>query len=137
MDEALNKAVQEIMSILLTLVATVFIPYGAMLAREWVKARIARLQDANMREGMRFAFERLEATATTVVAEIEQTIRRKIEGKFADPQGLLAAAEKATRERLPPEALKTLCDGFGEDGLNRIITGKIEAKVAKMNCIGC
>jgi hypothetical protein len=137
MDEVLNKAAQEILLTLLTLVATVFIPYGAMLAREWVKAKISRIRDANLREGVQFAFDRLDATATTVVAEIEQTMRRKIVGKYSDPQNLLTTAEAAVADRLPKAALDTLIESYGEEGVRRLITGKIEAKVAKMNCVGC
>jgi hypothetical protein len=129
MDEILQKSLGDAMVTLLTLVTTVLIPYAAVLMRSWVKAKIAKIEDQNLRDGLNFAFDRLDATAETVVREIEQVLKKRIEGKVVRPEALLSAAMNRVWQRLPPQAMDTLKKNYNPETLQKIVRGKIESKV--------
>lgn len=130
MDEILKNAGSEIITTVLSLVVTVLIPYGLALLRTWVKARTAAIDDAKLREGIEWAFDRLDKTAETVVREIDQAIKERLpSGKVSKPETLLQAAMARTWKRLPPHAAETLKKMYPDVDLKNIIKGKIESKV--------
>jgi len=133
MDEILQKSLSDAMATILTLVTTVLIPYAAVLVRSWIKAKIARIEDANLRDGITFAFDRLDATAETVVREIDQVLKQRIDGRVAKPESLLSAAMNRTWGRLPLQAVETLKKNYSQENLQKIIRGKIESKI-KVDC---
>lgn len=135
MDEILTKASADVVTTILTLVTTVVIPYGAMLLRAWIKARIERIKDQQLRDGIVWAFERLDATAQTTVAEIEQVLRKRIgqkttEGNEISNNTLANTAVNRVYKRLPAQALQTLEEQYGgKESIDRLIRAKIESKV--------
>ncbi len=134
MEEPLQKAISEIMSTVLTLLVTVVIPYLAVLVRSWVKAKIALIKDKNIRDGLDFAFDRLDKTAETVVREIEQVLKQKLDGKVVKPEVLLQNAITRTYRRMPAAATDTLSKNFNAEEIQRIIRGKVESKVKPNRC---
>lgn len=130
MNEILERSMAEVATTLATFILTVAVPYGLALLRSWVKARTAAVQDAQLREGLEWAFDRLDKTASTVVAEIEQTLK-KHEKKISSAQKL-AAAVRRTNLRLPAEAMQRLQQTYTPHDIEKIVLGKIEAKVSAL-----
>lgn len=129
MDEVLQKAIGEAAGTVLTLLTTVVIPYGLLLLRTWVKSKAALIEDRNLREGIEFAFDRLDKTAETVVREIEQVLKQRLDGKVAKPEQLLGAAIDRIYKRLPAPALRIMEENYSKDRLHYIVRGKVESKV--------
>ena len=135
MDEVLQKAGMEVLLTILTLLTTVVIPYGAVLVRSYFKAKIAKIQDQQLRDGVVWAFERLDATAQTTVAEIEMLLRKRLGQRTADGSEithstLATTAVNRIYKRLPAQALVTLEQQYGDrESVDRLIRAKVEAKV--------
>ena len=127
MEEILNKAASEGAGIILDLVLTVLVPYAFVLARAWLKQKTAAIKDQRVREGVEFAFKRLEETAKTVTAEIRQKyLKRDPEtGKVINSQAILKHGIKNIHARIDPEARAILKAKFG-DSLADIYQAKIE-----------
>lgn len=105
------------------------------LVRAWADAKIVAIKNQEVRDALVFSMERLDATAETVVKEIEQTIaKRGDDGKIIDPNKLATVAIMRTRVRLPKIAEETLSKNYSLDDLNRLIKGKIESKVKSATC---
>lgn len=132
MNEVLDKAVSDAVTTILTFVVTVLVPYGLALLRTWVKAKTAAIEDAKLRDGIEWAFSRLDATAETVVREIEQVLKtRNGAGKVVAPNDLLSTAMARTWTRIPPHAAEALKKMYPDLELKKLIRGKIESKVKK------
>jgi len=129
MEDLLKQSLTDVAATGLTLVTTVVIPYGLKLLREWVKARTALIEDRNLREGIEFAFDRLDKTAETVVREIDQVAKKRVDGRVAQPEKLLAGAIARVYKRVPAQALQTMERHYSDDQIRAIVRGKIEAKV--------
>lgn len=129
MEAILNQAFHEILVSAIVAIAALIV-YGFKLLREWVKAKTASINDKQLRESLEWAFDRLDKTASTVVAEIEQTLR-KSEKKITSAQKL-AAAVRRVNLRLPAEARQRLDQSFTPHDIEKIIVGKIESKVAEI-----
>ena len=135
MDEILQKASADVITTLLTLITTVVIPYGVVLVRSYFKAKIAKIQDQQLRDGVTWAFERLDATAQTTVAEIEMLLRKRLGTKTPDGSEithstLATTAVNRVYKRLPAQALATLEQQYGDRESNdRLIRAKVESKV--------
>lgn len=136
MSEIFEKAASEIVTTVLTFVVTVAVPYALVLVRAWLKAKTAAIEDAKLREGVEWAIARLDATAETVVREIEQTVKswNKETGKVITPDALLTTAMSRTWKRLPPHAAESLKKMFPDSELRQVIRGKIESKVKAKPC---
>ena len=133
MEDILQKSLNEVAATLLTLLTTVLIPYGLVLLRSWVKAKTALIEDRTLREGLEFAFERLDKTTETVVREIDQLIKQRVDGKVKNPQGLKNAAIDRVYKRLPASALQILGRSYTQQQISNIVGGKIESKI-KRDC---
>ena len=135
MDEVLQKAGMDVLLTILTLLTTVVIPYGAVLVRSYFKAKIAKIQDQQLRDGVTWAFERLDATAQTTVAEIEMLLRKRLGTKTPDGgeithSTLATTAVNRVYKRLPAQALATLEQQYGDrESIDRLIRAKVESKV--------
>lgn len=131
MNEIIEKATSEIVTTVLTFVVTVAVPYGLVLARAWLKAKTAAIEDATLREGVEWALTRLDETARTVVYEIEQTIKSRSTdtGKVVNGAGLLSTAMTRTWTRMPPKATEVLKKMYPEAELRKMIRGKVESRV--------
>lgn len=135
MDEILQKAGMDVLLTILTLLTTVVIPYGAVLVRSYFKAKIAKIQDQQLRDGVVWAFERLDATAQTTVAEIEMLLRKRLGKRTADGSEITHATLATTAvnriyKRLPAQALVTLEQQYGSrESIDRLIRAKVESKV--------
>ena len=135
MDEILQKAGMDVLLTILTLLTTVVIPYGAVLVRSYFKAKIAKIQDQQLRDGVTWAFERLDATAQTTVAEIEMLLRKRLGKRTADGSEITHATLATTAvnriyKRLPAQALVTLEQQYGSrESIDRLIRAKVESKV--------
>jgi len=135
MDEILQKASADVITTLLTLITTVVIPYGVVLVRSYFRAKIEKIQDEKLRAGVTWAFERLDATAQTTVAEIEMLLRKRLGQKTADGSEithstLATTAVNRVYKRLPAQALATLEQQYGDrESIDRLIRAKVESKV--------
>lgn len=128
--DQIKNLTSEVVTTLLSLVVTVLVPYGLALFRTWVKAKTAAIEDKTLREGVEWAFDRLDATAETVVREIEQTIKERLpSGKVTKPENLQSVAMARVWKRLPPTASEALRTMYPESELRNVIRGKIEAKI--------
>ncbi len=129
MDETLQKALNEFTTTILTLVLTVIVPYALSLAREWVKAKTAAIEDTKLREGIEFALNRLDLTAETVVEELRQTmVKRDEHGKVENPGALQEQAVSSLFSRLDPTTQATIKKMFPAN-LKNVLKGKIESKI--------
>ena len=135
MDEILQKAGMDVLLTILTLLTTVVIPYGAVLVRSYFKAKIEKIQSQQLRDGVTWAFERLDATAQTTVAEIEMLLRKRLSQKTSDGSEITHRTRATTAvnrvyKRLPAQALITLEQQYGDrESIDRLIRAKVEAKV--------
>ena len=135
MDEILQKSLNEVIATAATFVLTVAIPYGLALLRSWIKAKTSAVQDKQLREGLTWAFERLDQTAQTTVAEIEMLLRKRLGQKTADGSEITHATLATTAvnriyKRLPAQALVTLEQQYGSrESIDRLIRAKVESKV--------
>lgn len=136
MEDLLQKSIAEIAATVLTVSTTVVIPYGLALLRSWVKAKIALVEDQRLRDGLEFAFNRLDATAETVVREIDQVLKQRQGGKVVRPEMLQAAAIDRVYKRMPPAALAELEKAYSAERLKYIVRGKIESKIKPPGCGG-
>ena len=133
MTPELTKALNELAIAIVSLITTAFIPWAFSLARAYAKARIDAVKNQDVRAALEFALARLDATAETVVSEINQTGKAlTADGKLSkeDALAILKVAYKRTTARLPVDATATLKSAYG-DRLQAILVGKIEAMVAK------
>jgi hypothetical protein len=129
MDDIMQSALKDILEISMTIIVTVVVPYLVVIARSYFKAKIDKIQDQQSREKLTWAYERLEATATTVVREIDQLVKQRIDGKVAEHKKLQALAMEHVIKRLPASAVRTFEAEYGLDRLSAIVRGKIESKV--------
>jgi hypothetical protein len=140
MTPELTKAVNELAITLLGLITTVFIPWLFALVRAYAKAKIDSIQNAEVRKSMEFALQRLDATAETVVAELNQTVKELavVDGSISAEDGklLLRKAYNRLSSRLPADATATLQSAYG-DKLQAVMVGKIESKVAAAKLAQC
>ena len=128
----LTDAWQQLLVALLGLVTTVVIPAAAMLARSWVKAKVAKIQNDETRAGIEDALERLDLLIQTQVAELNQTVKQVgADGKIdtAEALRLKKAAFKLVSAQLNPWMKETLQKALPD--LQRYIASRIEAKVAE------
>jgi hypothetical protein len=132
LDPEVSKAINELAITILGLITTVFVPWAFTLFRAWAKAKIEAVKNTEVRNAMNDALSRLDLTAETVVKELNQTLRDKLEvnGKLTPEIGhkLLQNAYTRTLSRLPMDAKATLEKAFA-DKLQPIVVGKIEKKV--------
>lgn len=129
MHEILSAGAAEVATALLGLVTTVVIPYAMALARAWVRAKTAKIEDERLRGEIEHAAARLEHIVRAVVAAIDQVARPA--GGRLDPEvarRLKAAALAEVRRQLPEYLRETLSRAFAE--LDRYIAIKIEQAVA-------
>jgi len=135
MDEILQKASADVIATLLNFITIVVIPYCAVLVRSYFNARIEKIQDEKLRDGVTWAFERLDQTAQTTVAEIEMLLRKRLGTKTADGSEithstLATTAVNRIYKRLPAQALATLEQQYGDrESIDRLIRAKVESKV--------
>lgn len=134
MNPELSKLLNELAIAVVSLITTVLIPWAFSVARAYAKAKIERVQNAEIRDSLNDAMSRLDLTAETVVGELNQTLRDDVakDGKLTKEAAkkLLTRAYNRTLERLPEDAKATLGKAF-QDRLQRVIVGKIEKKVGE------
>jgi hypothetical protein len=111
------------------------IPYLIVLARGYALQRTAAMRekaqlikDENLRNEVVHALDRLDKTAETVAADLEQTLKKMSEqGKVVNPDQLKSASLVYTKARLPPASFATLQKTYGGN-LDPVISSKIEQK---------
>lgn len=135
--ETINQGLSTIVASLLGLVTTVLIPYGVALARSWVKAKIAKIEDDKLRADIEHAADRLGHITEAVVAAINQSVKHagadgKIDADERKRLKLLALQE--IRKQIPPYMDETLRAAFGN--LDRYVALKVEQAVARAK-VGC
>lgn len=132
MDPELAKALNELAITVMTVVIIPSIIYFAKLAKAYGDAKVSQIKNRCLRESLEFALTRLDATAQTVVTELNQTrIEMTADGKLTPEEAkkLLQTAYTRLKQRLPADAAATLQEAFS-DRLQAVIVGKIESKVA-------
>jgi membrane-bound lytic murein transglycosylase MltF len=107
---------------------------------QYLRAKADLVKSKKVRDTLNDALTRLDLTAQTVVQEVNQTMREKVEvdGKLTPKAGheLLQTAYARIKSRLPADAKATLEAAFpdrqeGENLLQKVIIGKIEKTVAE------
>lgn len=132
-EDAVAKATSDALVTILNFVTLVLIPYCAILLRSWVKEKTARIKDQNLREGIEFAFDRLDKTAGTAVNEIEQIIKARLKNGMQTSNDLaLKAATAKVFKRLPAPALATFQKNYTGDEISNLVIGKIKSKVREL-----
>ena len=132
MDPSLAKALNELAITVVSLITTAFIPWAFSLFRSWAKAKVEAIKNQDTRHALEFALQRLDATAQTVVSELNQTGKTlTADGKLSieDAKSLKELAFKRVAQRLPEDAIATLKAAYAAR-LSGLIVGKIESKVA-------
>ena len=122
------------LTLISTIVQTLVLPIIAMLLKRWTDS----VKQEDTRKALSFALERLNATAQTVVMELNQTSKTLgADGKVSkdDAKVLLQTAYQNLSNRLPADALATLQAAYGTK-LPEVLTGKIEASVAAVKACG-
>lgn len=122
------------LTLISTIVQTLVLPIIAMLMKRWTDS----IKSDDARKALSFALDRLNATAATVVAELNQTSKTLgADGKVSkdDAKVLLQTAYQNLSNRLPADALATLQQAYGTE-LPKVLTGKIEASVASVKACG-
>jgi hypothetical protein len=131
MTPELSKALNELAVLVVTGLTSVVIPWAFKIAREYAMAKISHVQNKEARAALEFALDRLDATAKTVVDEINQGLRPSA-GEKLDPElakKLLSKAYARLCNRLPSDVKATLDEAY-KDKLQSVMVGKIESKVA-------
>jgi hypothetical protein len=116
----------------LGLITTVVIPYLALLARTWVKAKITKIADEKTRADIEHAFGRLDTIIETVVGDINQTAKRLgADGKLTaeDKAQLKTLALGHVGKQLTPWMRSTLAVALPNIG--RYVAQRIEEKVGR------
>lgn len=125
MDEALQKVLNEFSTTILTLVVTVLVPYGLNMLRTWIKAKIASIEDATIRQRVEYALERLDHIVKNTVDEVSQAYAAQTDLTEDDKKLRLRTAYTRIQNQLPAKT-KEILSGAVKD-LDRYIITKIEA----------
>ena len=108
--------------------------YAVILIRSWLKAKIAKIENDELRAAADFAMLRLDRIVTNVVAEIQQ--RRPTGEKLTKEQSkaLLAKAYGMVKAQVTDDIMDVVKTAVKEP--NRYVVTKIEAAVgaAKAEC---
>jgi hypothetical protein len=132
MAPELKEAVDTCLTALLTAGAGIvgtLATWGLVLFRSWIKAKVASIQDKQLRAGVEHAMGRLDYIATTIVADINQRVKAaRSDGKLTPEEAakIKTIALARIKAQLPPYLSETLA-GSVQD-LDRYISAKIEQK---------
>jgi hypothetical protein len=107
--------------------------YVIVLGRSWVKAKISKIQNDEVRGGIEHALKRLEALIVTAVSELNQTTRPDGALTVEMQRALKGRALREITAQLTPWMKETLQVALPD--LERYIAGRIEARVGKAK--GC
>ena len=137
LDPETQKQINDLLSMIINGLASGLlfaVPVVAKMAwtifRAWTNAKLASIQNQEMREALEFALQRLDKTAETVVSEFEQTSKRNEVGKLLDPAGTLKSAVATIYTQLEPNSRATLERMYGSRAaFGQVIKGKVESKV--------
>ena len=129
MDPSLAKALNELAITIVSGIVTVVIPLAYRLVKSYAEAKISHISNTETRAALEFALDRLDATAQTVVTELNQTARPDGRLNAEQAKDALKKAYARISARLPDDVLAVLRKTYGEK-LQAVIVGKIEAKVA-------
>jgi hypothetical protein len=132
MTPELSKALNELAIVLISGITSILIPWAFKIARAYAEAKIASVNNADARSTLTFALERLDATAKTVVDQLNQrVVVRGEDGKILPgmKDKILSAAHKAVMERIPADVRATL-EVYYAEKLRSVVLGKIESKVS-------
>jgi hypothetical protein len=132
MTPELSKALNELAIVLISGITSILIPWAFKIARAYAEAKISSVKSAESRAILTFALERLDNTAKTVVAQLNQrVVVRGEDGKIpADLKDkILSTAYRAVMERIPADVRATL-EVYYADKLQNVVLGKIESKVS-------
>ena len=122
------------LTLISTVIQTLVLPVIALLLKRWTDS----IKQEDTRKALNFALERLNATAQTVVLELNQTSKQLgADGKLskADASVLLNTAYTNLSTRIPADVLATLQAVYG-DKLPAVMTSKIEATVGAAKTCG-
>ena len=132
------KGVSDILNALFMLIMVGAIPFAAVWLKAWfaaktaeANAKIEALKNKDKREAIESALVRLDRTAATVVAELDQSkvVRDAESGKITDPDKIKAEAVRKVVNRLPTDAVTEIKLAYSPDALARLVSSKIEEKV--------
>lgn len=116
--------------LLSTVIVAFMIPttgYAAVLAREWIKAKVAKIKNDERRAAAEFAVQRLDRIVTNVVKEIEQKKETGAHLTKEETGQLLTDAYNGVKAQMSDDitaGVKTVVND-----LDRYILTKIEAAV--------
>jgi hypothetical protein len=140
-DPELSKAVNELAVTAVSVITSTILPLLVYFLVQWLRAKISKVKNEEVRDALNDALSRLDLTAETVVKELNQTLvdgLKKSGGKLTkDQQGkILKVAYDRLSSRLPIDAAAILQRTFG-DRLREVLVGKLEKKVGDNKLISC
>jgi hypothetical protein len=104
--------------------------YGLVLLRAYLKAKVAAIENRQLREGVEHAMSRLDFIAGTIVADLNQRAKQYTAGRKLTPeeaQKLKTLAVARIRQQLPGYLADTLKEAVGD--LEKYLSAKVEQKV--------
>jgi len=131
LDPEIGRSLNELAVVIISGITTIVIPMAYKICKSYAEAKIAAVQNKDMRAALEFALERLSNTARTVVTELNAKSKTMTaDGKLAPEIGksLLAMAYKRIGQRIPIDVAETLKKSYGEN-YQSMVVGQIEAAV--------
>lgn len=136
LKEALDACLATILTAGAGIVGTLA-TWGLVLFRSWIKAKVASIQDKQLREGVEHAMGRLDFIASTIVADINQRVKlARADGKLTPEEAakIKTIALARVKAQIPPYLAETLASAVQD--LDRYISAKIEQQVLVQKPLG-
>jgi len=127
--DAWNQIITAVLVAIVPIIGTIG-TYAVILVRSWLKAKIAKIENDELRAAADFAMLRLDRIVTNVVAEIQQT--RPTNGTpltKEEAKALLAKAYGMVKAQVTDDIMEIVKTVVKEP--NRYVVTKIEAAVGE------
>ena len=125
--DAWNQLLSTVILAVLGLLSSTILPYAVILARSWFKAKIAKIQNDELRAAADFAMLRVDRIVQNVVREIQQTRPTGEPLSKEQAKALLSKAYGMVKAQVTDDIMEIVKTVVKDP--NRYIVTKIEASV--------
>ena len=125
--DAWNQLLSTVILAVLGLLSSTILPYAVILARSWFKAKIAKIQNDELRAAADFAMLRVDRIVSNVVREIQQTRPTGEPLSKEQAKSLLSKAYGMVKAQVTDDIMEIVKTVVKDP--NRYIVTKIEASV--------
>ena len=125
--DAWNQLLSTVILAVLGLLSSTILPYAVILARSWFKAKIAKIQNDELRAAADFAMLRVDRIVQNVVREIQQTRPTREPLSKEQAKALLSKAYGMVKAQVTDDIMEIVKTVVKDP--NRYIVTKIEASV--------